>query len=330
MKPEISPEKCRKCGNRVPFITLSGNLGLGAIKCIAGSLCGSVGLTVDGFHSLTDGVGTIFVLASLKIAGKPRDASHPYGHGKVEFMASVVVFTVLIGVGALFFIESTALLIAGRKKAPGMLAFLVAVVSVVANYVMFNFNLCAGRRLNSPALSANGFENLTDLFSSIPVGVGIVAAQFGYFFCDPLAGVLVAIFIVVNATRELWHNLNNLMDRAAPAATLKRIRAMAISVDGVLGTERIRTRRVGQNLWVDLDILVSCRCSVKTASRIADDVRGRLLRKAKHVEDVVVCYTASAGARAAGWTGCAGGWVPLRGRVGLGKGERKQDGVRTR
>ncbi len=289
------PDKCRNCAQKVPFITLSGNLGMGAIKCIAGVLSGSVGLTVDGFHSLADGIGTLFVLVSLKIAGKPRDASHPYGHGKVEFMASLIVFSVLIGVGVVFFIESAAILIEGRKKAPHMLAFLVAMVSVIANYIMFNFNLCAGKKLNSPALTANGYENLTDLFSSIPVGLGVVAAQFGFFFADPLAGVVVAIFIVVNATREWWHNLNNLMDRSAPVGTLKIIRATALAVDGVLETDRIRTRRVGQNLWADLDILVSPESSVETASRIADEVRGNLLRKAKHVEDVVVYYSANGG-----------------------------------
>ncbi len=290
-------DKCRNCGRKVPFITLTGNLGLGVIKCIAGILSGSVGLTVDGFHSLTDGVGTIFVLISLRIAEKPRDASHPYGHGKVEFMASLAVFAVLIGVGIIFFVESIAFLIEGREQAPKMLGALVAGVSVVANFVMFNFNLCVGKRLNSPALCANGYENLTDLFSSIPVGVGIVAAQFGYFFADPLAGVIVSIFIVVNAGREWWHNLQNLLDRAAPAGTRKRIRAVAMSVAGVQGTDRIRTRRVGQNLWVDLDVLVSPECSVEAASRIADEVRGRLLRKARHVEDVLV-YCQANGRRA--------------------------------
>ncbi len=284
-------EKCAACGKKVPFITLTGNLGMGALKCIAGALSGSVGLTVDGFHSLTDAIGTLFVLISLRVSGRSRDASHPYGHGKVEFMASLVVFTVLIGVGALFFFESIKVLIEGRTKAPKIMGFLAALVSIVANYIMYNFNLCAGRKLNSPALIANGYENLTDLCSSIPVGVGIVAAQFGYYFADPLAGVLVAVFIVVNASREWWRNLNRLMDQAAPAATRRRIRAMAVAVDGVVGTRRIRTRQVGQNLWVDLDIIVSPRFSVERASRIADEVRACLLRKARHVEEVVVyCY----------------------------------------
>jgi len=289
------PEKCYRCGHRVPFITLTGNLGLGTIKCITGVLSGSVGLTVDGFHSLADGIGTIFVLISLRIAGRPRDASHPYGHGKVEFMASLIVFTVLLGVGGLFFVESLIILLAGREKAPNMLAFLVALISVVANYVMYNFNFCAGKRLNSPALTANGHENLTDFFSSIPVGLGVAAAQFGYYFCDPLAGVLVSIFIMFNALREGWRNLNHLVDRAAPAVTRRKIRAVAVAVDGVLGTDRIRTRLVGQNLWVDLDVLVSPKCSVERASRIADEVREELLRRAKHVEDVVVyCHASDA------------------------------------
>jgi cation diffusion facilitator family transporter len=274
----------------VPFITLSGNLGLGGLKIVAGILSGSVGLTVDGFHSLADGIGTVFVLASLRIAGKPRDKSHPYGHGKVEFLASLVVFTVLVAIGILFFVESSIILMHGRREAPEMLGFLVAMISVVANYVMYNFNLCAGKKLNSPALMANGYENLTDLFSSFPVGIGIVAAQFGYTFCDPLAGVIVSIFIVANAGREWWHNLQNLLDHSASKATRNRIRSLAMAVNGVVGTGRLRTRLVGQNLWIDLDIYVSPHCTVNSARTIADEVRGSMLRKAKHVEDIMV-YT---------------------------------------
>ena len=294
------PEQCRKCGHKVPLITFACNLSLGAVKCIVGGLSGSVGLTVDGLHSTADGVGSIFVLASLRIAARPKDASHPHGHGKIEFIVSLAIFTVLIGIGVLFFVESVMILmLTDLKRVPGMLSFVVALLSVVANYIMFNYNRCAGKQLNSPALIANGFENLTDLFSSIPVALGIVAAQFGFTFCDPLAGALVSVFITVNATKEWLHSLNNLMDRAAPKATLRRIRAMAVAVDGVSGTGRIRTRRLGQNLWVDLDILVSPRCSVKTASLIADSVRGQVLRKAKHVEDVVVyCHSEPPGSGA--------------------------------
>ncbi|MHC4251015.1 MAG: cation diffusion facilitator family transporter [Planctomycetota bacterium] len=274
------------------MVSLVCNLALGSVKSIVGYLTGSVGLTVDGFHSMADGVGSIFVLASLRIAEKPRDASHPYGHGKVEFMASLVIFTALVAVGIVFLVESIAAMAIGWKKAPGLLAFMVAMLSIVVNYVMYSLNRCAGTRLNSPALIANGFENLTDMFSSIPVAIGIVAAEFGFGFADPLAGALVSVFIMGNASREWWHHFNSLMDRAAPESTLRRIRAMAMSVAGVSATGRIRTRQVGQNLWVDLEIVVSPRSSIAAASRIADEVRGHLLRKAKHVEDVVVYYHA--------------------------------------
>jgi len=288
-----APEKCQRCGQKVAVWVLAGNLSLGIIKVIAALLSGSLAVLVDGFHSLADACGSTCVLGSLKIADRPRDTSHPYGHGKAEFLASLIVYTALVGIGLTFLYESGEVLLKGRDDAPSILALLVAVLSVVGNYVMCRFDFCAAKRLGSPALKADGYENLTDACSSVTVAVGVAAAQFGYFFADALAGVIVSIFILINAGHQWWICLNQLIDRAAPAKIRKRIRAMAMSVDGVLGMGNLRTRQVGRNMWVDLDIVVSARCSVETASRIADEVRGQVLRRTRNVEDVVVCYRAN-------------------------------------
>lgn len=287
-----APEKCQRCGQKVAVYVLAGNLSLGIVKIVAALLSGSLGVLVDGFHSLADACGSTCVLGSLKIAARPRDTSHPYGHGKAEFLASLIVYTALMGIGVTFLYESGEVLIKGRDDAPDMLALLVAVLSVVGNYVMCRFDFCSARQLGSPALRADGYENLTDACSSVTVAVGVAAAQFGYYFADALAGVLVSVFILVNAGHQWWGSLNQLIDRAAPAEIRKRIRAVAKSVDGVLATGCLRTRQVGRNVWVDLDIVVSPKCSVEKASGIADEVRGRLLRKTKNVEDAVVCYRA--------------------------------------
>ena len=288
-----APEKCQRCGQKVAYLVLAGNLSLGIIKCIAAILSGSLGVLVDGFHSLADALGSTVVLGSLKIAERPRDDSHPYGHGKAEFLASLIVYTGLIGIGVLFFYESVKVLIEGRHDAPNMLGFLVALMSVVANYIMCRFDFCAAKKLGSPALRADGYENFTDACASVPVALGVAAAQFGYFFADAAAGALVSIFILINAGRQWWQSLNNLIDVAAPASTRTRVRSIAMSVPGVVGTGCVRTRRIGRNLWVDLDILVSPKCSVETASQIADEVRGSLLRRARNVEDVAVYYYAN-------------------------------------
>lgn len=293
-----APEECQKCGQKVAYLVLAGNLSLGIVKCAAALLSGSLAVLVDGFHSLCDAVGSTFVLGSLKIAARPRDSSHPYGHGKAEFLASLIVYTALTGVGLLFLYESVKVLIKGRDTAPDMLGFLVALLSVAGNYFMCRFDFCAAKRLGSPALKADGYENLTDACASVPVAIGVAASQFGFFFADALAGAIVSVFILINAGRQWWRSLSHLIDRAAPAETRKRIRAMAMAVDGVVGTGCLRTRQVGRNLWIDLDVFVSPRCSVDTASRIADEVRGRLLRRARNVEDVAVYYHAD-GQRAA-------------------------------
>ena len=284
------PEKCVKCGKRAPVIALFGNLGLSGVKVIGGIVSGSVGLTVDGFHSLGDAMASVLVLASLRISDKPKDRGHPYGHGKVEFIASLIVYGVLFGIGIVFLLESSAALIAGSGKAPLPVGALIAGVSILANYLMFGLNSCAGGHLNSPALTANSHENLTDLISSIPVTVGIVAAQFGYTFCDPLAGLLVSVFILVNSGRMWFANLQELMDKGLPNATLAKIRAFAASVGGVQATGDIRTRRLGKNLWVDLDILVEPGLSVTAADEVAGNVRELLLHKGRHVEDVAVYF----------------------------------------
>ena len=168
-------------------------------------------------------------------------------------------------------------------------------MSVVGNYVMCRFDFCAAKRLGSPALKADGYENLTDALSSVTVALGVAAAQFGYFFADALAGVLVSAIILVNAGIQWWNCLNQLIDRAAPAKKRKRILAIAKSVHGVLATSCLRTRQVGRNMWADLDIVVSPRWSVETASGIADEVRGRVLRTTKNMEEVMVYYRADAG-----------------------------------
>ena len=293
MQVACTPEKCQRCGRKVAGYVLLGNLGLGVVKIIAALLSGSLGVLVDGFHSLTDVCGSTCVLGSLRIAEQPRDTSHPYGHGKAEFLASMIVYTALLGIGAIFLYESGEVLIRGRDDAPNMLALLVAVLSVVGNYVMCRFDFCAAQRLGSPALRADGYENLTDACSSLTVAVGIAAAQFGYYFADALAGMLVSVFILANAGYQSWISLNQLIDRAVPAKERKRILAIARSVNGVLATGCLRTRQVGRNMWADLDIVVSPMCSVETASGIADEVRGRLLRKTKNVEDVVIYYRAN-------------------------------------
>jgi len=287
-----APEKCQRCGQRVAYLVLAGNLSPGLVKCTAALLSGSLAVLVDGFHSVLDAVGSTVVLGSLKIAERPRDGSHPYGHGKAEFLASLIVYTALTGIGVLFLCESVKALIKGRNDAPDMLGFLVALLSIAGNYVMCRFDFCAAKQLGSPALRADGYENFTDACSSIPVAIGVAAAQFGFFFADALAGAIVSVFILVNATRQWWGSLSHLIDQAAPAETRKRIRAIALSVKGVVGTGSLRTRQVGRNLWVDLDILVSPQCSVEIASRIADEVRGCLMRKARNVEDVAVYYRA--------------------------------------
>ena len=283
-------KECKECGKWVSVLSLWGGFGLGAVQMITGKLSGSVALSIDGLRSLTDGIGSVFVLAGMTLASLPKDASHPYGHGKAKFLSSAVIYAGLVAVGALFLFESTIVSLSHWTRVPSKMGGVVALLSIVANYVLYNYNQCAGRHLDRPMMLSNSHGNLIAMVSACAVVTGIVAARMGYPIADPLAGVFVSLMILGASGRHWWVSLGHLMDRAAPAITVEKIRSVASSVRGVLGTGTVRTRLIGENLWVDLDILVSSDCSIETANSLAAEVRGRLLSKARRVEEIMVYY----------------------------------------
>ncbi len=282
------PEKCIKCAQRVPWVCLFSNFTLAVFKMTIGYLSGSKGLFADGVHSFSDVIATTGVIISLKIAGKPEDKKYPYGRGKVEFISCVFVYAVLLGVSIIILHGAVKHILAAKQTAPHLISLFSAFVSVIANVMLYRLGMCAGKQLNSPAIIANANENKADMFSSIAVIFGIIGSNFGYYFCDPLAAIIVGLIIFKTASTLGWKAIEALIDTSVPPEKLKILSKIIRNVKGVNMVNYIKTRQVGNQYWLDVEVQVSPELSVREGDEISKNVRTGLMMISRRIKDVVV------------------------------------------
>ncbi len=282
------PAKCVRCGERVPWFSLLGNFTLTLYKVFVGYLGGSKALIADGLHSFTDVIGTCVILISCKISKRPADLSHPYGHGKVEFLSSAFIYLVLILVAVGLFAGGLAVIMSHQLHPPNIVTLLGGIISWFYNVIMYNLGQCAGKKNNSPALLANSFENRADAISSVAVSIGIALAMTVHPICDPLAAMAVGVIILFNCIIELKKSLTGLMDKALPPEIIQGIRQVALNFRGITGVTFVKSRAVGTGFWVDLGLQVSPKISVARGESIAAEVRAELMRRTAHLHTVEV------------------------------------------
>lgn len=291
--------KCEICATRVPWVCFCGNATLAVFKVFVGLISGSKGLVADGMHSASDVVATGMILITLNIAKRKDDKTHPWGHGKIEFVGAMFVYTILLCLSIYLFHDALISMIAGNRSPPHIVGFLAAGISILANFILSGYGFCAGRHLNSPALIANANENRADMLSSVAVVIGIVGANMGYVFMDSLAAILVALIIFKTALTLWLQAYKNLIDVSLPAEKAELVKKVALEYRDVKGVNYIKSRRVGQSVWVDMEIFVDARKNVREAHMIVRELRLALIRRFKHIKDVSVTFSCkeSAGKR---------------------------------
>jgi cation diffusion facilitator family transporter len=283
--------RCVRCARRAPWVSLVGNACLAVFKLAVGALGGSSALIVDGTHSLTDVVGSTAIIVASRVSGRPADESHPYGHGKAEFLGSAAVYSMLLVLSAGIVFGAVVVVIRGSAEAPHFLTLFGAIVSVLGNYVMYMFAHCAGTKANSPAILADAFENRADALSSIAAVAGIACALFIHPVCDPIAALIVGAMILWNCLTQLKSAISNLIDRGLPTEVTHAIRRVVMTHQGVLAIDYVRTRQTGPQYWVDVGVRLSKQLDVAQSDAIASAIRGDLMRRCEqfqHVEVFVV------------------------------------------
>jgi cation diffusion facilitator family transporter len=282
----IDQSATRKGVQRVLWITLALNLGVSAGKIVVGLLSGSLAMLADGYHSLVDGSNNVIGLIVAAYAFRPPDRGHPYGHRKFETAAAAGIG------GALLFLAYQVLEGAlARISAPALpeissLNWAVMIATMGVNLFVSQYEDREGRRLGSAFLVADATHTRADLLVSLGVIATFAAAKAGLTWADPLAAVVIAAVIAVQAVKILVSAFHVLTDRAAIEP--ERIEERARSVPGVEQVRDVRTRGRGDAVYVDLTVHVDGEKTLHAAHDVADRIEETLKAAHPEIVDVVV------------------------------------------
>lgn len=273
-------------------VTLIGSvidLLLGIVKILVGWVAHSQALVADGVHSLSDLATDFIVLYAAKHSHRKADEDHPYGHGRIETLATVGLGIALIVVG--FGIGYDAVQRMNRPElllTPGLVALGVAIISVFSKEAIYQYTRSAAKRLRSNMLMANAWHSRSDAISSIVVVIGVGGAMMGYAYLDAVAAIVVAVMIAKIGFDLVRDSTKELIDTALEPDVTKKIRREVFSVDGVRALHMLRSRRSGGDALVDLHLQVDPHISVSEGHQIGDTVRRHLLDSVDEVTDVTV------------------------------------------
>ena len=252
-------------------------------KFVAGILGHSAAMVADAVHSLSDFVTDVIVIVFVHISGKPKDKSHDYGHGKYETLAMTIIGLALLAV-AIGIVYSGLMKIidwmSGHElQAPGMLALWAALLSVVLKEGVYRYSMREARKLQSQAVEANAWHHRSDALSSLGTAIGIGGAIFlgqRWTVLDPIASVVVGLFIIKVAIFLLRDGIGDLMEQSLPDEVETEILQLAASVDGVCEPHDLRTRRIGNHYAIELHILMDGNITLCEAHDKASEVEDLL------------------------------------------------------
>ncbi|MBF0422600.1 MAG: magnetosome biogenesis CDF transporter MamM [Magnetococcales bacterium] len=283
--------KCIVCYEGVGWIGLAANLVLSVLKLFIGTFSGSHALVADGLYSAKDVVTSVVIIVGLKVSQKPLDQEHPFGHGKVEFLLALVISLLLLIVTGFLFYFSAGNLLEGKHNAPHLIALWTAVLSVAVNWFMHRYTHCVATEINSPVVELLSRHHLADGYSSLAVALGIVGSHYlGLPWLDTVVALFESVHLIYLSGEIFWDSFRGLMDTAAPRKTIESIRREALKVNGVLEVDEVRTRQVGQELWITMVIGVDPALTLTKARALAMRVEDALVGSIPHVGDVGVQF----------------------------------------
>ena len=271
---------------RVSFNTIIVNLLLTVFKLFAGFFAHSAAMISDAVHSASDVFSTVIVIIGVRLAKKSSDAEHQYGHERFECVAAILLSVMLaftgVGIG---FSGMKSLMAQEEIVIPGFLALAAAVFSVIVKEIMFHYTASAAKKVNSGALMADAWHHRSDALSSIGSFIGILGAKIGFPALDPIASLVICLFIFKVAIEIFIDAIGKMTDSAASGETVQKVREVALLQEGVIGIDDLKTRKFGDKVYIDLEIAVDGNMTLNEAHDIAERVHDKIeqaIPTAKH------------------------------------------------
>ncbi|MCB2230104.1 cation diffusion facilitator family transporter [bacterium] len=286
----LQSERDMKAGLKVTWVGMIVNVVLIALKLWGGIVGRSQALIADAVHSSSDLFSDLIVLLGLRWGRKEADADHPYGHGKIETIASLGVGLSLIVAAVWIAYSAIVAVYEHETSAPNLAAIVVAVLSIASKEALYWYTVMIGRRIRSSAVIGNAWHHRSDAFSSVAVLIGVAASMLNpaWHLADALAAIVVSLFLFKVAASLMWDSLRELSDAAPEERILEELHHRAEQVPGVLQVHDLKARHSGPSILVEMHVVVSGGITVYEGHEIAREVRLRLLEDMDPVAEVLV------------------------------------------
>lgn len=268
----------KHAATRSTMVSVMVNITLSILQLVVGIFAKSQALVADAIHSLSDLVSDGIVLYANKHSSKAPDAEHPYGHRRFETAATLAVGVLLLMVGlSMLWASFIKLQEPGLIEAVHLIALPVAVLALVAKELLFRYMLSVAKRVRSTMLAANAWHARSDAASSLVVSIAIVANLMGLPIADPLAALIVGLIIFRTGWRFFIGAFHDLMDQAVDDETEAKIKKLIITTPGVHGLHDLKTRKLGDMIWVEVDLEMDGNLTITQGHEIAVDARQRVM-----------------------------------------------------
>ena len=281
----------QKIAMHVSTVSIAVNLLLSMGKLLAGIFGRSGAMISDAVHSASDVFSTVIVIIGVRISSKKSDTNHPYGHERLECVASVILATILLATGIGIGLGGLRTILSGDYETlavPGVTALAAAAVSIAVKEWMYWYTRAAARKINSGAMMADAWHHRSDSLSSIGAFIGIAGSRMGYPVLDSAACLGISVFIAKAAYEIFMDAVDKMVDKACDTKTEAEIRRVVLREEGVLGIDRLMTRLFGAKMYVDMEIAADGNKTLYETHDIAERVHDAIEENFPEVKHCMV------------------------------------------
>ena len=284
----MNDEFQQKNGMKAVIVAIAANIFLTVLNITVGTLSGSTALVSEGAHTLSDIITTIIAYIGFKYSQKPADFEHPVGYGRAQSISGLFIVLFLVIIAWEIVEKALKSLLFNHVSTPDINVAIMAFVGVVVNLIVSTYIISIGRKINSPAIIADGKHQRADIFTSIAILVGVFVSNMGYPFIDPIIAIVIGILIVKIAVEIFISNVNNILGKIPSEEFIKRIWDITDSVPQAHNPHEIKVDCNGFYAFVSLHIEIEGDMVLKDSHKIAHQVQDKILDEIPEVKYVIV------------------------------------------